>query len=731
MPYSDLLNTKFPWLFVLIGGYLPAISEEFVFRMFAIPFLRKVVRWLPAAVVLAAFTWGFGHAGYAQQPFFIRGVEVGIGGVALGIIMLRWGILPTLVWHYSVDAMYSAMLLLRSHSLYFRLSGAASAGIFVLPILVALVAYWRKGGFEPETGLLNGDEPAPAEVPMETAAPVAAPVHGYQRLTGRMRLVAIAIFAGGMLTALIPVHNRFGESPGYKLTPDQAQASSDAFLRAEGIDPAAYKHITFPEARWGGDDSLTAKYFLEHAPVSAASKLFEKNRPLHVWATRYFKPLDKEEFLLTVQPETGVVVGYLHEIPEDRAGADLPTDTARPIAAAFASTHGFDVSAMDLKESDSEKKKARRDYTLVWEARSGDGRNLDEAHYRLAIDVDGDRAASMRSYWKLPETFKRSRDRQNFISIGVLAITIGFVAGGIVFGLWVLIRQIRKGLVPWRRSLLWAIIPAAMTVVSLVLSLHLTLYRGYQTSIPFETFAITTGAVLLIGVAFAYVMYVAASAVLLSFFPGSFSAMRLSQRRALGLDAFLLLLLAIGLWHLCHQLGAILMDRFHTLAILEVDTPTLIGLPAPAIAALSGALRSVFSQAAMLAVATLALWKLPKRWMLAPLLLLAAATTVSSDVRTVGEFALEYAQGFAAFGSALLFCFWFARDNYLAYALVLVLGALHPALAELLHSANPALVTQGWIVAGFLLAALAWAVLPGMVKTRYDGEHGTIHHKDG
>ena len=84
---------------------------------------------------------------------------MGIGGVALGLIMLRWGILPTLVWHYSVDAMYSAMLLLRSHSLYFRLSGRGQRGIFVLPVAGGAGGLLARGGFEPETGLLNGDEP--------------------------------------------------------------------------------------------------------------------------------------------------------------------------------------------------------------------------------------------------------------------------------------------------------------------------------------------------------------------------------------------------------------------------------------------------------------------------------------------------------------------------------------------------------------------------------------------
>jgi membrane protease YdiL (CAAX protease family) len=713
VPYSDLLNTKFPWAYVLVGGYLPAVSEEFMFRMFAIPFLKKWLRWLPAAIVVAGFVWGFGHAGYPNQPFYIRGLEVGIGGVALGLIMLRWGILPTLIWHYSVDAMYSALLLLRSHSLYFRLSGAASAGIFVVPIAIALVAYWRHGGFEPATGLLNGAEPTAPELPPEVE-PAAVHIPDFTPLNRRMRLAALAIFVAGLATVLVPVAH-FGDSPQYKLTAGQARAPADAFLRTLGVDPAAYRQVTFAETHTEGDDSLAAKYFLERRSVSATSKLFEQYRPVRYWATRYFKSLDKDEFIVTVNPESGKAMGFNHQIPDDRAGSDLTPDAAREIAAEFATAQGLNVPGMDLKESQTEKRKARRDYTLVWEARPGDARNVDEAHYRVEVAVDGDRVSALRAYWKIPEAFERLRGRQNFISIAVRIVRILAIAGGIVFGIWMLIRQIRQGLAPWRRTLLLAAVPTVLTVAALALSFHLFLYRNYQTSVPFETFTVTAAVVLAIEVAFAFVLYGAAAAVVLAFFPESLAAFR-PVRSVLALDAVVLLLLAIGLSQFWHQFAQLLTERFHALAFMDVAEPSLIGLPAPALTAVIELVRTIFSRAAVLALGALALRNLPKRWMLAPLVLLLAFVAVSDDVRTPAEFALSYGTALAGFAIALAFCVWFARRNYLAYVLVFALGSLYPAAAELFHSGNPALAIQGWMVVGAAVLALAWAVGPALFQ---------------
>ncbi|HEX3745302.1 MAG TPA: type II CAAX endopeptidase family protein [Bryobacteraceae bacterium] len=714
VPYSDLLNTKFPWAYVLVGGYLPAVSEEFMFRMFSIPFLRKLLRWMPAAIVVAGFTWGFGHAGYPNQPFFIRGLEVGIGGVALGLIMLRWGILPTLIWHYSVDAMYSALLLLRSHSLYFKLSGAASAGIFVAPILIALVAYWRHGGFEPTTGLLNGDEPAPAPAPPAVEqAPVGA-LH-YWPLSGRMRVVALAVFAIGLATVFIPT-THFGESPSYKLTADQARAPADRFVRSLGMDPAGYRQVTYPETHTGGDDGLAAKYFLERRTVSGASKLFEQNRPVQYWATRYFKSLDKDEFLVTVNPESGKVMGFDHQMADDSPGADITPDAARPIAASFAEAQGYDVANMDLKVSVAEKRKARRDYTLAWEARAGDARNVDEAHYRVEVSVDGDRVSGMREYWKIPEAFERSRDRQNFISLSVSIIRIMVTAGAIVFGLWLLIGQVRKGLVPWRRALQVAAIPTVLAAVVEALSFHIFLYRSYQTSIPLETFTVTSAVVIAIQVLFAFAIYGAAVALVLSFFPESTAAFS-AARRVFAFDALTLLLLAAGLWMMCHQFGAILVDRFHALAFVGVEEPTLVGTPWPAFTAIADVARSIFVRTAMLALGVLAVRMISKRWMLAALVLLAACAMVPGDIRTAGEFAIAYAPALALVVCAAIFCVYFARRNYLAYVLVLAAMAVYPALAELFGSVNAGLAIQGWMVVAAMVLALGWAVVPGLIAS--------------
>ncbi len=134
--------------------------------MFSIPFAERFLpRW--AAVVVPALIWGFAHSTYPNQPFYIRGVEVGFAGILIGAVMLKADIFPLLVWHFTVDAVYTALLLLRSSNPYFVVSGAAASLVLLIPLLGSLVLYFRRGGFTPEEDLTNaatGSAPAPPHV---------------------------------------------------------------------------------------------------------------------------------------------------------------------------------------------------------------------------------------------------------------------------------------------------------------------------------------------------------------------------------------------------------------------------------------------------------------------------------------------------------------------------------------------------------------------------------------
>jgi membrane protease YdiL (CAAX protease family) len=706
VPYDDILNTRLPWAFVLFGGFFPAVSEEFLFRMFAIPFLRKIFRSVVLAIVVAGFIWGFGHTAYPQQPFYIRGIEVGLDGVVVGFLFLKFGILPALIEHYSIDAMYTAMLLLRSPNLYYRVSGAASAGIILIPIAACLVAYWRHGGFRSEDGLLNVDDqpgvaPAP---PPEPVAPANSPID-YRPLGNRARIAAFALLAAGIAALLVPI-DRFGDRPKYRLSSSEARARATAFAGASGFETVAV-----PAVHWDGGDDIAAKYFLERLSVPDVSAKFEQYRAIQHWRVRFFKPLNQEELLVAVHPESGKILGYSHKLPEDQPGADLAEPAARQIAAASAATFGWDTAAMDLKENGADKKKARRDYTFVWEARPGDARNVAEARYRVAIGVSGDKPVSARSYWKLPEDYLRARERKNFISIATVAGKIALLALLMVCGIWTLIRLIRDRAVPWRFALILGGAAAALSLIGQLLEFPLLLEQ-YDTAIPLETFRMTQAIGVVVALIFSFLLATAAAALVAGAFPEVRRAFWPSARRVLARDAAAALTAAVGLFLVVRQIGGALIDRFHAQAILSPSAPTLIATSAPSLGAASGALQTMIVTAG--ALVTIVLIVRHRVWLACTVAVLLPLFAMPNDIRTPGEWALRYAIEALMLASAAVFCHWFGRRNYLAYAVVLWVLALSGELAEFYGNTAP---VHFWVLVAIVLGGLDWALLPWRRRT--------------
>ena len=576
--------------------------------------------------------------------------------------------------------------------------------------------YIRKGGFEPETGLLNRDEEGGADAsagppePEAAAAPTGA--ISYHPLSLRARLIALAVAVIGFLGLLIP-GNHFGESPNFQISTTQARAAADAFLKAQNLDVSAFEHVTYPAVHWAPEDSLAAKYMLERRPVATATALFQYQRPVQHWATRYFKSLDQEEYTVSVHPETGKLLGFFHTLPEDRPGADIPADRARELATAFATSQGLDLSTMDLKESSSEKKKARRDYALVWEARPGDARNVDEARYRIEIGVDGDSVSSLRRFWKLPETFTRGREQKNALSITVVVMRIAGIAGAIVYALWLLIQSIRQRMVPWR-SVIWLAAGGALLFpITPLLSMHLAL-KDYNTAIPLGTYQAVTYVVLAMSLIFGFIFMGGAAALITTFCRDGVAAFRALNRRLLGADALLAVLAAAGIGFFLSHLESWLMTQFHSAALFSFSSPDLIASGSPAVSAVADALRSILSRGAILVLAAVLVHQLRNAWMLVPVSLLVIFIGLPGDVHSGGEFLLYYAFNAISLACAAAFCFWIARGNYLAYALVIWILGLRAPMATLFANVNPGLQIQGWAIGIVLVLSLVWAVVPAL-----------------
>jgi hypothetical protein len=240
--------------------------------------------------------------------------------------------------------------------------------------------------------------------------------------------------------------------------------------------------------------------------------------------------------------------------------------------------------------------------------------------------------------------------------------------------------------------------------------------QNYNTAIPLETFQATMYVGIVIVVIFAFVGLGGAAALVTSIHPDSLDALRARARRFLAVDALAALAAAAGLVLLVRRFEGLLEGRFHAWAVFPVDSPNLLVNLAPAFAAVAIAVRATLVNAAVLTAIVLVLRRLPQPWMRWAVAAAAPFVLLPIDIRTPSEFALEYVIAAATVAAGILFCVFFARGNYLAYALTFWALSLRGPIAELLSIPLAAMRIQGWILVAVLAATVFWAVLPALAR---------------
>jgi membrane protease YdiL (CAAX protease family) len=732
--YTNSVSTAFPWISGVAIGLLASTNEEFTFRLFAIPFVQRLTgsRWL--AVILPAFCWSFLHTNYPQEPPYIRGIEIGIVGIVAGLVMLRWGIMATLIWHYTFDAVQVGLLLIRSHSFYFKISGVVVGAAALAPLAFACISYLSRGRFETDEDLLNAAEPAPDVSYSNAGAKIeaAAASSRYEPLTtATLGFLALClVIGGGLAWKLKPA--AIGDYFKLSVNSRTVRARADEVIRNRGLDPRSFYHATLLANRM---DAVTNEYLRQRIGIDATNEIYATRVPGMLWRVRYFRDSQPEEFAVILLPD-GTLYSIRHAISEDAPGAAFTKEQALLGGQKFLTEQkNIDLTKWLLVEAKSDKRPHRIDHTLTWQEnapldpdKNGQaGSSADHAYARIELQILGNEVTNYRKYIQIPDEWRRKHEEQtlahSLLTYGFITIIVGVVLAALILFLKNLRSESARA-IPWRRVSLWAVwgLVGFLIVFALGNSIP-NAYDQYQTAMPFKF--IQAG--IAIGFILAGPFYFGFLAVMLGLawyyaklafgeerIPGWSGMPSAYYRDALwigvgsvaGFAGFRQLLEAIAnLWPTPHQ-------------SLAASVPAGFDAILPGAALLGGALQhglTVFALAALIAAFLCAGFR--QTWLRVVIFVLGTLAFVGSNWGSPADFTKLFLVQGILLAVIVLGIRYVIRFNLLGGWLIIALGSLLTGATEMLGQHDSFYRANGYALLFALLLLLAWPLIAWRTTT--------------
>jgi membrane protease YdiL (CAAX protease family) len=725
--FDNSTSSILPWLGALAIGMYAAASEEFLFRLFAIPFFHRITKSKVIAVILPAFMWSFLHSNYPQEPAYIRGIEIGLIGIVAGLVMLRWGILATLIWHYTVDATLGSLLLLRSASPYLRISGALVAGAALVPLAYCGVMYLKRGGFEVREDLLNSADPLPA--PQEHEAPTTietvadAISAGYQSIPRRYIWTLVLCGVAG-IAVLASTHSQsVGDFTRSTMDAKQASVAADDVMQKQHANPALYHRAVVFISNF---DPEVNEFLVHKIGIAQTNRIYQQQIPAVFWRVRYFRDSDAEEFIVLFRA-TGEFHSFWHSLDERTAGAKLSKDDALKLAQEWlrANKH-MDFTAWRLVDAKSENPPNRVDHTFVWEQITplAGGPKLDDAAFaRIELHVRGDEVSTYRTYVKLPEQWVRDAEHESVLNILRSVWPYMFFVGVAVFALVGYFRNLKLPAatsIPWRKLIYCGICALIAYITSALCNWPATL-NAYRTEIPFKGFVGTiaigwliVGGIVLTGITFLFGLgwFFWTRVGNADKLPGWLHMPRNYYR-----DALVFTLAGGAAWIGYQRLVSLLTQKLIGASSDAIRFPAFDSL-SPATQSIAGALLLAFALSAIVAVLGGFVAVYVKSRLFQGLLLVAAALAHMSTEETGLAFVVSF-----LFTILQLCIIWWVilkivRFNLLAYFLLVAALSLLNAGTSLAAQPNTYLRNNGVIVLGSLALLLLCPLAAALRGTR-------------
>ena len=418
----DLLATAQPWLVAVSTSLFAAFWEESAFR--AIPIAcaallgarygRKSL-WIWGAVVLQAVVFAAGHANYPQQPAYARVVELTVPALLWGVIYLHFGLVPTIISHFTYNLSLLSIPLFASSAPGILLDRVVVVAAGLAPLLIVARARLKAGARAkaPEWAYNRAWKPPAAEEPEPDAGRDAAesPALGGSPAARGFLSRRKLVYALGAMGVVAWGAGAFTDGDGApRLTATRSEAIGAALdtLEQRGHAVESWTALAQVVSGRGNDD----RYVFDEAGPEVYEGLVGTYLPGLRWVVRFVDfqadPEQRVEQLhVHLDPAAGPV-RLRHILPEARPGARLEEEEARAAALdALEARYGMDPESIEEVGAVQTARPERTDWRFTFEDRavlpevSGEG--------RLAVVLAGDDVVDMTRFVNVPEEWELAR----------------------------------------------------------------------------------------------------------------------------------------------------------------------------------------------------------------------------------------------------------------------------------------------------------------------------------
>ena len=449
----DLLATAQPWLVAVSTALFAAFWEESAFR--AIPIAcaallgarygRKGL-WIWGAVVLQAVVFAAGHANYPQQPAYARVVELAVPALIWGVIYLYYGLVPTILSHFTYNLSLLSIPLFASSAPGILLDRVVVVAAGLAPLLIVVGARVKVGArakapewaynraWKPPT---VGEPEADAEPDVKTGAesPAAEVSSAAQRFPFATKA---GLRAGCARCRRLGDRNVYGcrrgastdseQRRGDRRSPGHAGAPRPRPGVLEAPCPGGWRSGRRPPIRLRGGRRGGVRGSARHLSEQAS------------WIVRFLdfgaNPEERVEELRVHVDAAGEPLRLRHILPEARPGARLDEEDARVAAlAAIQARYEMGPESMDEVGAVQTARPERTDWRFTFEDRAVLPGIPGEA--RLTVLLAGDEVVDAARFVNVPEEWELARADgealRNLVNLcALLVLVLGFAGACIL-----------------------------------------------------------------------------------------------------------------------------------------------------------------------------------------------------------------------------------------------------------------------------------------------------------